>query len=584
MFYSMSLYISLALFLLGLVWKISTWFRYRLGIEANQIPTSVRIIEAAGGVITTLFSIKILILLKVFVLEVILQARTFREDSYRWLMHICIYGGFMLLLVMHGLSRFTAEIIFADYYSTVNPFLFLRDLGAMGVIFGLLLALLRRFVHRRWRPRTNAMDLYAILILAAIMVSGILLEGVKIVSPAVFRNMAQDYLTRPDEEQIRSLTSYWVKELGAVSPGLQGPFDSKTIEEGRIIHEMNCMQCHSRPQWAVAGYAVSRLIAPLAEDVDEKGLPDILWHLHFLACFLGLAYLPFSKMLHVFTGPLVLMINTVMNHDSATPANLATRQMIELDACVHCGACSRRCSVAVAFGEIPNESILPSEKIPSLKALAAGKTLSPHELRTIQQGLFLCSNCNRCTLVCPVGIRLRDLWVSAREMVVVNSVPEPLLLSPFSLYRGLTYGFNGQIQYRKPLDFVRNAVTGGSSMDHALDSSSPLYFGPKKLLSNLSASIQAKTFSDCYVCMTCSNACPVVRNYRKPNEIVGLMPHQLIYAIGRRHWDLIFGSMMLWDCLGCYQCQEHCPQNVQVADILYQLKNIAILRMNDKSV
>jgi heterodisulfide reductase subunit C len=26
----------------------------------------------------------------------------------------------------------------------------------------------------------------------------------------------------------------------------------------------------------------------------------------------------------------------------------------------------------------------------------------------------------------------------------------------------------------------------------------------------------------------------------------------------------------------CYQCQEHCPQNVKVTDILYQLKNLAV--------
>jgi heterodisulfide reductase subunit C len=36
------------------------------------------------------------------------------------------------------------------------------------------------------------------------------------------------------------------------------------------------------------------------------------------------------------------------------------------------------------------------------------------------------------------------------------------------------------------------------------------------------------------------------------------------------------GPRMLWDCVTCYQCQEHCPQNVTVTDILYQLKNLAV--------
>jgi heterodisulfide reductase subunit C len=35
------------------------------------------------------------------------------------------------------------------------------------------------------------------------------------------------------------------------------------------------------------------------------------------------------------------------------------------------------------------------------------------------------------------------------------------------------------------------------------------------------------------------------------------------------------GARMVWDCLGCYQCQENCPQGVRVTDILFELKNMA---------
>jgi heterodisulfide reductase subunit C len=75
----------------------------------------------------------------------------------------------------------------------------------------------------------------------------------------------------------------------------------------------------------------------------------------------------------------------------------------------------------------------------------------------------------------------------------------------------------------------------------------------------------------------------VVRNYGKPGDVVGLMPHQLMHAIALRQWDMIFESMMLWYCLGCYQCQENCPQKVQIADILYELKNVAVSRIDKKS-
>jgi len=42
------------------------------------------------------------------------------------------------------------------------------------------------------------------------------------------------------------------------------------------------------------------------------------------------------------------------------------------------------------------------------------------------------------------------------------------------------------------------------------------------------------------------------------------------------------GPDMLWDCVTCYQCQEHCPQKVKVTDILYELKNMAIEKLDDK--
>ncbi|MBW2192876.1 MAG: hypothetical protein JRF27_03705, partial [Deltaproteobacteria bacterium] len=47
--------------------------------------------------------------------------------------------------------------------------------------------------------------------------------------------------------------------------------------------------------------------------------------------------------------------------------------------------------------------------------------------------------------------------------------------------------------------------------------------------------------------------------------------------------EMASGAKMLWDCVTCYQCQEHCPQNVAVTDLLYQLKNMAVEKA-DKNI
>jgi len=584
MFQAIALYASLIIFGLGLLYKGSTWFRYRMGKDGRKTPTSKRVSAAFTGILSTVFSVRILILAKVFVLDVVLQVRVLKEDILRWFMHICIYGGFMLLLLMHALDRFITSAVFPDYYSTVNPFMFLRDLFGAVVILGILIAVYRRLIVRAPRLVTNAMDHYAIVIVAVVMVSGILLEGAKIVSYSSYKRMVEEYSGLEDEEELRSLEAYWVKTFGVISPHLGGPFDEKTLEQGKELHEMSCAECHSKPQWAFTGYGVAKIIGPAASWFRQANVPGILRYVHVLACLIGLAYLPFSKMFHIFASPLSLLANAVMERGRSTPANIATRQAMELDACTHCGTCTLHCSVGVAFEEIPNANILPSEKIASIKALASGRKLSQREHRLIQEGVYLCTNCYRCTVVCPVGINLQDLWFTVREDLLRKGYPEFLSLSPLSFYRGLMREEIGEEDYGGALARPREAILAECNLIKREDKAITLTARDRELPSGLSLSAQANTFSVCFGCETCTTVCPVVRNYDSPKETLGLLPHQIMHACGLGVRDLAFGSNMLWDCITCYQCQEQCPQGVSVTDVLYELKNLAVKNVKEKTL
>jgi len=582
MFFPLALYVALLIFGLGLIYKISTWFRYKVGIDAEGIPTSTRVSAAIRGILRTLFSAKILTLLRVFFLDVILQIRVLREDLLRWFMHMCIYGGFMLLLLMHALDNFITSVLFPNYYSTLNPFMFLRDLFGALVILGLAIAVYRRFILKVPRLVTNAMDHYAIIIVALIMISGIVLEGTKIASHSSYREMVEEYSGLEDEQELRSLEAYWVEGFGVVSPNVKGPFDAMTLEQGKEFHEMSCVECHSRPRWAFTGYGVTKIIGPVALWLDGVNMPAILWYIHILACFIGLAYLPFSKMFHFFASPLSLLASAVMEKEKSAPANIATRQAMELDACTHCGTCTVRCSVGVAFEEIPNVNILPSEKIASIKALASGKELSERGLRIIQEGVYLCTNCYRCTVVCPVGINLQDLWFTVREALLQKGYPEFLVLSPLSFYRGLMREDLVQRDYGEPLIRAREAIVAQCDLMKRQDKTVSLTPTDRGFQSGLSLSAQANSFSVCFGCETCTTVCPVVGNYDNPKEVLGLLPHQIMHACGLGVRDLAFGSNMLWDCITCYQCQEQCPQGVCVTDVLYELKNLAVKNVKEK--
>ena len=577
MFYSISLYISLAIFIGGLIYKIATWLSYKIGVDSKDIPTSKRLSSALKGIIVTIFSAKILTLIKIVVLDVLVQRKVLTEDTFRWVTHILIYGAFMLLVLMHALDAFITSTVFSNYSATLNPFLFLRDLFGALVIIGICMAIYRRFILRPPRLHTNPMDIYAILLIAIIMVSGIILEGTKIGSYSIYKKMVTDYAgIEEGEEDYKALTAFWVDTFGTISPDIKAPFKDEILEEGKELHEMSCSGCHSQPRWAFIGYPIARALKGAALGLDKAGVHTILWYIHFLACFIGLAYLPFSKFLHIITSPLSLLANSIMDKKVSDPANIATRQALELDACTHCGACTSRCSVGIIVEERDNVNILPSEKIQSLKGVVSKKQTDETKLRLILEGTYLCTNCHRCTDVCPSGINLEDLWFNVREDMLKADYPEFSVLSPLSFYRGLMRETIPTGDYNRPLIQAREAIASPCDLMKVPDKTVTLTPANKELQGSLLLSDQAATFSACFGCQTCTNACPVVAAYENPKEVLGMLPHQIMYAAGLGIKDLAFGSQMLWDCLTCYQCQEQCPQGVHVTDVLYELKNLAI--------
>jgi heterodisulfide reductase subunit C len=277
-------------------------------------------------------------------------------------------------------------------------------------------------------------------------------------------------------------------------------------------------------------------------------------------------------MFHIFATPVSLLANAVMEKDTSDPANIATRQVMELDACMHCGTCSLRCSAASAFDVRGNDYILPSEKMTFLKTLAAGKKLSDRKLSAIQEGVYLCTNCDRCTVVCPAGINLKELWFNVRENLVQRGYPEPLVLSPFSFYRGLHRENISTEDYGRPLADANRAVAG--KFEQVMDPSMPISFKDREIV-ELNQLPSTGTFSYCFGCQTCTTVCPVVAEYENPLQTLGLLPHQIMNCLGLGLVEMATGPRMLWDCVTCYQCQENCPQNVEVTDIFFQLKNIA---------
>lgn len=76
------------------------------------------------------------------------------------------------------------------------------------------------------------------------------------------------------------------------------------------------------------------------------------------------------------------------------------------------------------------------------------------------------------------------------------------------------------------------------------------------------------TLALCYQCGTCSGACPSGR--RTPYMIRRLVRKA---ALGLK--DEVISDDAIWMCTTCYECQERCPRDVKIVEIVKAVRNVA---------
>jgi len=552
-FLRMAFLVSLGLCALGLLWRVSAWLRVRIGSDARDIRFHQRLFAAVGGTFAALFSRRIFGLVKAKVLDVLLQRRLFNGCWLRWLGHLLIVYGFLLLLVMHALGRLVTAKLYPDYASTHDPWLLLRNVFGAAVVLGIVMvAAGRRFRPTSTpRPRRLGDKVFAAL-LAVVLVSGFLLEATKVASPKAFYRMANEYIGSTDPEELLPLRLAWATDFGVAFPDLQGTPDPDKLAEGRELHHDACASCHSPPgSSAFVSYPISRALAPIAEPLDGVDADTWLLYLHLAACFLGLILLPFTRFIHVLADPVSLLANGAASSGPLSPAGRANRRALAIDACVDCRLCDDRCSVAPIARSLRNPALLPSHKLLATHAVATNPRWLDRQAghaRRIAEGAVLCTTCGRCTDRCPVGIDLADLWVAGRADLARAGQPSPAQW----------------VRERSALDWDEALAARGAVQD-------PI--GP--LSSN------RETYSACVQCQTCTNVCPVVAHGGEEPGPVDLTPQKVMNLLRLGMVDLAIGSSMVWDCATCYQCQEHCPEGIRVTDVMLELRELGYRRLGD---
>jgi heterodisulfide reductase subunit C len=284
-----------------------------------------------------------------------------------------------------------------------------------------------------------------------------------------------------------------------------------------------------------------------------------LLYLHVFACFVGLATLPFTRFFHAVAAPISLLVNGAAPTHAFSSAGRATRRALALDACVACGLCDARCSVAPLARHLENRHLLPSHKLVATRALARERLPFGYKADDagaaawrVAEGAFHCTDCARCSNACPVGLDLQDLWQAGRGDLAGASLPASARW----------------VQARPALAWA--ASLQSSTGPHG-------FSDPDAVEAPLCA--DRSSFSRCVQCQTCTNVCPVVAHSTDPASAVDLTPQKVMNLLRLGLRDLTLGSSMVWSCATCYQCQEHCPEGIRVTDIMLELRALAVRRL-----
>ena len=548
MLFSTTLYLALTVCILGTIYRIIRWFVVKVGPDAGRFATRQRVLRAFKSLLAVVFSPRIFRLIQTIFLRVILQGHILKKDPLRWLGHFSIFAGILLLVLFHALGALITVNLFPDYYSTANPFMFLRNFFGAIVLLGIVIAGCRRLAGKRLKKVTTGGDVLALVLLGIIIFSGFLLEASQIVSQPVFDEMVEQYADPEDSEASSALQSYWAEKYGVVFAGAPNSASPDLIAAGEAIHQESCAYCHARPTAAFVSYPISRMLRPVAVRANSIRLDLILWRVHFLFCFAMLAYLPFSKFRHLFTSSVSLMVRGLEECGALQPANRITRRVVSMDACMNCGQCSLHCSVEPIYRVLGNPNILPSCKMDGLKQNIRRNFAARPGVAEFNEGSWICTECYRCTQVCPAGINLQDLWLAAKDELASRG--------PSSPYRQVRTGVSfGQAD---SVTEPRSSTPGRS------DSCLPDH------------SINAASFAACVQCGTCTNVCPVVADYQQDPQQMGrldLTPQQIVNFCRLGITDRILNSKMTWDCFMCFKCQEHCPKMIPIAEMIYALRN-----------
>ncbi len=339
--------------------------------------------------------------------------RKIRQRRMAGIAHVAVFFGFIALFIGTDIVFLEYDLLnklgytmwFGTFYLWYSLIL---DLMGVAFVAGLLIFMYRRFYKQPKHLGTTSDDKFLLFLLLGIGVTGFLLEGARMASGWV----------DPGTGQMQSIE----------------PFAS----------------------WSPVGLLFARAFQSLGMGPgleSARNAHTAVWMIHMVIVMGFIAYIPWSKLLHIFTSPLSLFFQDLkpsgkietpfhlmrFNAEGEMEENpdfkeedllkgsfgkfedLSWRQLLELDACTKCSRCTVECPATLS-----GRMLSPMHFIQDLRmamGVQLGGNQKEEERRPLvgdqgvirPQTLWSCTTCNACVTACPVGIQHVDFYMGMRR-------------------------------------------------------------------------------------------------------------------------------------------------------------------------
>jgi Fe-S oxidoreductase len=332
--------------------------------------------------------------LKLLLKQALGQQRTLRE-SYAAVFHTFIFTGFIILTIATTIvmldHRFGVPIMRGAFYLYFQSFI-VDFFGAL-VLAGVGIAAFRRLFLKPEKLVYTDESLWILTVIFLITLTGFLIEGWRIAATA----------------------DPWGK-------------------------------------WSPFGYLVAKASSTFMTTSVLTAAHEITWWLHAVMVFGFIAWAPYTKMLHVVTGPLNIYtarlgpigaslkpVDFDKLAESGEPmgvkslAGFTWKDLLDFDACTECGRCTSVCPAhAVGKSLSPRDIILDLRNFMHEGGLLNGANPQSNETAiigtfpsTTPEALWSCTTCGACLEACPVFIEQMPKIVEMRRYLVMEEADFP---------------------------------------------------------------------------------------------------------------------------------------------------------------